>query len=176
MTNRWGNNANSDRFYSLGSNSLWTVTTTTKLKEAFPWKKSYDKPRQQIKKQKHYFANKCIYSQSYGFSSSSVWMWEFTTIKKAEHWRIDLNCGAGEDSWRVPWTVRRSNLSILKEINPEYLLENVMLKLKLQYFGHLMQRADQLEKTLMQGKVEGKRRRGGNRGQDGCMASLSQWT
>ena len=56
MTNRWGNNANSDRFYSLGSNSLWTVTTTTKLKEAFPWKKSYDKPRQQIKKQKHYFA------------------------------------------------------------------------------------------------------------------------
>ena len=69
---------------------------------------------------------------------------------------------------RVPWTVRRSNLSILKEINPEYLLENVMLKLKLQYFRHLMQIAKQLEKTLMQGQVEGKRRKGGNRGQDGA--------
>ena len=61
---------------------------------------------------------------------------------------------------RVPWTERRSNQSILKEINPEYLLEELMLKLKLQYFGLLMQRADSLEKTLMQGKIEGRRRRG----------------
>ena len=61
---------------------------------------------------------------------------------------------------RVPWTARRSNQSVLKEINPEYSLEGLMLKLKLQYFGHLIQRADSLEKTLMLGKVEGKRRRG----------------
>ena len=61
---------------------------------------------------------------------------------------------------RVPWTARRSNQSVLKEINPEYSLEELMLKLKLQYFGHLMRRADSLEKTLMLGKIEGKRRRG----------------
>ena len=70
-----------------------------------------------------------------------------------------LNCGVGEDS-RVPWTARRSNQSILKEIDPEYSLEGLMLKLKLQYFGQLMQRADSVEKTLMLGKVEGRRRRG----------------
>ena len=68
-----------------------------------------------------------------------------------------LNCGVGEDSLRVPWTARRSDQSILKEINPEYSLGGVILKLKLQYFGHLMQREDSLEKTLMLGKVEGKR-------------------
>jgi len=72
-----------------------------------------------------------------------------------------MNCGVGEDL-RVPWTARRSNQSILKEISPEYALEGLMLKLKLklQYFGHLMQRTDSLEKTLMLGKIEGRRRRG----------------
>ena len=86
------------------------------------------------------------------------------TIKKAEHQRIDafeLWC------WirllRVPWTARRSNQSILKEISPEFSLEELMLKLKLQYFGHLMQRTDSLEKTLMLGKIEGGRRRGWQR-------------
>ena len=73
-----------------------------------------------------------------------------------------LTCGVGEDL-RVPWTSRRSNQSILKEFNPEYSLEGLMLKLKLQYFGHLMQRANSLEKTLMLGKIEGKRRRGQQR-------------
>ena len=70
-----------------------------------------------------------------------------------------LNCGAREDL-RVPWTSRRSNQSVLKEINPEYSLEGLMLKLKLQYFGHLFQKADSLEKTLMLGKIEGRRKRG----------------
>ena len=74
-----------------------------------------------------------------------------------------LNCGVREDSLRLPWTARRSNQSILKEISPEYSLEGLMLKLKLQYFGHLMQRADSLKKTLMLGKVEGGRRRGQQR-------------
>ena len=73
-----------------------------------------------------------------------------------------LNCGVGEDSC-VPRTARRSNQSILKEIGPEYSLEGLMLKLKLQYFGHLMRRADLLEKTLMLGKIEGRRRRGRQR-------------
>ena len=73
-----------------------------------------------------------------------------------------LNCGPGEDL-RVPWTARRSNQSILKEINPEYSLEESMLKLKLQYFGHLMQRTDSLEKTLMLGKINSKRSRGQQR-------------
>ena len=69
---------------------------------------------------------------------------------------MPLNCGAGEDS-RIPWTARRSNQSVLKEVNPEYSLEGLMLKLKHQYFGHLMGRADLLEKTLMLGKIESKR-------------------
>ena len=73
------------------------------------------------------------------------------------------NCGAGEDSLRVPWTARRSNQSTLKEINPEYSLEGLMLKLKLQYFVHLMQRANSLEHTLMLEKIEGRRRRGQQR-------------
>ena len=69
-------------------------------------------------------------------------------------------CGAGEDSQESPWTARRSNQSILREINPEYSLEGLMLKMKLQYFGHLMQTADSLEKSLMLGKIEGRRKRG----------------
>ena len=73
-----------------------------------------------------------------------------------------LNCGVGENL-RVPWTARRSNQSILKEINPEYSLEGLMVKLKLQYFGHLMWRSDSFEKTLMLGKIEGRRRRGRQR-------------
>ena len=74
-----------------------------------------------------------------------------------------LNCGVREDSWRVPWTARKSNLSILKEISSEYSLEGLMLKLKLQYFGHLMRKANSVEKTLMLGKIEGRRRRGRQR-------------
>ena len=88
---------------------------------------------------------------------------ESWTIKKAEcKVLLLLNCGAGEDL-RVPWTSRRSNQSILKEINPEYSLEELVLKLKLQYFGQLVQRANSLEKTLMLGKIEGKRRKGQQR-------------
>ena len=86
---------------------------------------------------------------------------ESWTIKKAEHRRIDpFELWCWRRVLRVPWTARRSNQSILKEISPEYSLEGPMLKLKLQYFGHLMQRTDSLEKTLMLGKIEGGRRRG----------------
>ena len=86
---------------------------------------------------------------------------ESWTIKKAKHQRIDaFELWCWRRHLRVPWTARRSNQSILKEISHEYSLEGLMLKLKLQYFGHLMQRTDSLEKTLMPGKTEGRRRRG----------------
>ena len=125
-----------------------------------------------LKKQRHYFTNKGPSSQSYGFSSSQVQMWELD-IKKAEHLRIDaFELWCWRRFLRVPWTARRSNQSILKETNPEYSLEGLMLKLKLQYFGHLMWRTDSFEKTLMLGKIEGRRRRGW----DGWMASPTQWT
>ena len=95
--------------------------------------------------------------------------WESWTIKKAEHWRIDaFELWCWRRLLRVPWTVGRSNQSILKKISPEYSLEGLMLKLKLQYFSHLMRRTDSLEKTLMLGKIEGRRRRG-PQGWDGCM-------
>ena len=86
------------------------------------------------------------------------------TVKKAECWRIDaFELGCWRRLWRVPWTSRRSNQSILKEISPGISLEGMMLKLKLQYFGHLMQRVDSLEKTLMLGGIGGRRRRGWQR-------------
>ena len=129
-----------------------------KLKD--PWKESYDKPRQHIQKQSHHFANKCQYSKSYGFSSSHVWMWE---MDHKEGWETKNWCFrivVLRVSWRVP---RRSKQSVLKEINTEYSLEGLMLKLKLQYFGYQLRRANSLEKTLMLGKIEGKRRRGRQR-------------
>ena len=102
------------------------------------WKKSYDEPRQHIKKQRYYFANKDLSSQGYGFSSSHVWMWELDykeswTPKNWCFWTVVLR-----RLLRVPWTAKRSNQSILKEISLEYSLEGLMLKLKPQYFGHLM--------------------------------------
>ena len=90
--------------------------------------------------------------------------YESWTVKKAEHQRIDaFELWCWRRLLRVPWTARRSNQSILKEISPEISLEGMMLKLKLQYFGHLMQRVDSLEKTLMQGRVGGRRKRGRQR-------------
>ena len=86
---------------------------------------------------------------------------EIWTIKKVEHQRFDaFELWCLKRLLRIPWTAKRSNQSILKEVSPEYSLDGLMLKLKLQYFGHLMRRSDSLEKTLMQGKTEGKRRRG----------------
>ena len=119
------------------------------------------KPTQHIKKQRHHFAIKGPYSQSDGSSSNYVYGCENWTIKKAEHRRIkafELQCW--RKLLRVPWTARRSNQSILKEINPEYSLEGLILKLKLEYFDHLMGTADSLEKILMLGNTEGRRRRG----------------
>ena len=162
MSNRWGNSWNSGWLYSGGSKSLQMVIAAMKLKDT-PWKESYDQPRQHIKKQRHYLANKGPFSQSYVFSSSHVWMWELN-YKEIEHQRIDaFELWCWRRLLRVPWTARRSSQSILKEISPECSLEGLMLKLKLQYFGHLIQRTDSFEKVLMLGKIEGRRRRGQQR-------------
>ena len=143
-----------------------------------PWKKSYDQPIQHIKKQRHYFTNKGLSGQSYGFSSSHVWMWE---LDSKESWAPKNWCFwtvVLEKTLRVSWTARRSNQSILKEISPEYSLEGLMLKLKLQYFGHLMQRIDS-------SSIDWKRLwcwerlKAGGEGDDtldGWMASLTRWT
>ena len=97
------------------------------------------------------------------------------TIKKAEHWRTDaFELWCWRRLLRVPWTAKRSNQSTLKEINPEYPLERLMLKLKLQFFGHLMWRADSLEKTLMLGKIEGRRRRARERMR--WLDAITNWT
>ena len=128
-----------------------------------PWKESYSKPRQHIKKQRHYFAHKGPQSQSYGFSSSHVWMWE---LDHKDGWEPKNWCFCTvvlEKILESPVDTTRSNQSILKEINPEYSLEGLMLKLKLQYLGHLMQRVDSLQKTLMLGKIEGRKRNGWQR-------------
>ena len=127
------------------------------IKTLAPWKKSYDQPRQHIKKQRHYFANKGLSSQSFHFSSSHIWMWE---LDHKESWarRIDAFALWCWRLLRVPWITRRFNQSILKEISPEYSLEELMLKLKLQYFGHLMWRTDSSETTLMLGMIESGRR------------------
>ena len=142
--------------------SLQMVIAAMKLKDAYSWKESYDQPRQHIEKQRHYFANKGLSSQGYGFSSGHIWMWVGLWRKLSTEELMLLNCG-----WRrllrVPWTARRSNRFILKEISPGCSLEGLMLKLKLQYFGHLMWRADSLEKTLMLGGIGGRRRRGRQR-------------
>ena len=138
-----------------------------------PWKKSYDKPRQHIKKQRHYFANKGSHCQSYGFSSSHVQSWR---VRKAERWRIDaFELWCWRRLLRVSWTARKSNQSILKEISPGCSLEGLMLKLKLQYFGQLF--SEELTHWKRPCCWEGLEAGGGgdDRGWDGRMASLTQW-
>ena len=128
-----------------------------------PRKESYDQPRQHIKKWRHYFANKGLSSQGYGFSSTHVWMWK---LDYKESWALKNWC-----FWTVvlkktlesPLDSRRSNQSIPKEISPECSLEGLMLKLKVQSFGHLMWRTDSFEKTLMLGGIRGRRRSGRQR-------------
>ena len=142
--------------------SLQMVTAAMKLKDSL-WKESYDQPRQHIQKQRHYFANEVCLVKAMVFPVV-VYGCENWTIKKAEWQRIDaFELWCWRRLLRVPWTARKSNQSILKEISPGISLEGMMLKLKLQYFGHLMRRVDSLEKTLMLGGIGGRRRRGRQR-------------
>ena len=139
--------------------SLQMVTAAMTLKDT-PWKESYDEPRQHIKKQRHYFVNKGPSSQGYGFSRSHVWMWE---LHYKESW-------APKNWWFWSVVLEKTLESLLdcKEIQPVHpkgdqswvFMEGLMLNLKLQYFGHLMQRVDSLEKTVMLEGIGGRRRRG----------------
>ena len=139
--------------------SLQMVTAAMKLKDACSLKKSYDQLRQHIKKQRHYFANKGHLVKAMVFPVV-LCGFESWTIKKAECQRIDaFELWCWRRLLRVPWTDRRSNQSILKKISPEYSLEGLMLKLKLQSFGHLVLRNESFEKTLTLGKIEVRRRR-----------------
>ena len=124
-----------------------------------PWKKSSDKPRWHIKKQRHYFANKGLWSQDYGSFTSHVWMWDLDhkegwAPKTGRFWTVML-----EKTLESPLDCREIKPVSLQEINAEYSLEGLMVKEKLQYFGHLMGRADSLEYTLMLENIEGRRRR-----------------
>ena len=126
-----------------------------KLKTLTSWKESYDQPRQHIKKQRLYFVNKGLSSQGYGLSSGHVWMWE---LDYEEGWAPKNRC-----FWTVVLEKTLESPLDCKEISPGCSLEGLMLKLKLQYFGHLMWRVDSLEKTLMLGGIVGRRRRGWQR-------------
>ena len=126
------------------------------------WEKSYNKPRQCIEKKKHHFANKGPYSQSYGFSGSHVQMWE---LDHKESWMMKNWCfrvAVLEKTLESPLDSKINSLNS-KDFYPEYSLEGLMLKLKLQYFGHLMRRADSLEKTLMLEAIDGRSRSGWQR-------------
>ena len=121
-----------------------------------PWKKSYDQPRQHIEKQRDITLPTKVHLVEVMVFPVVMYGGERWTTKKAKCQSIDyFELWCWRRLLRVPWTARRSNQSILKESSPEYSLEGLMLKLKLQYFGHLMQRAVSLEKTLMLGKIEG---------------------
>ena len=125
--------------------------------------KLYDQPRQHIKKQGHHFADKDPYSQSYGFSRSQILMWK---LDQKEGWAPKNRCFwtvVLEKTLESPLDCKEIQPVVRKQINPEYSLEGLLLKLKLRYFGHLMGRADSLEKALMLGKIEGRRRRGWQR-------------
>ena len=127
-----------------------------------PWKESYDQPRQCIKNQRHYLPTKVCLVKAMVFPVV-MYGCESCTIKKAEHGSTDASAlWCWRRLLRVPWTARRSNQSILK-ISPGISLEGMVLKLKLQYFGHLVRKADSLEKTLMLGGIGGRRRRGRQR-------------
>ena len=160
-------------FFSWAPKSQQMVTAAMKLKDGCSWKKSYDKSRQCIEKQRHYLENKGLSSQSYGFSSSHVWMCELG-VKKAECRRTDaFALWCWRRLLRVPWTARRSNQSILKEINPKYSLEKLMLKLKRQYFGTWCEELTHWKRSWFWERL--RTGEGGGRGWDGWMALLIQW-
>ena len=160
MANRWGNNGNSDRIYFLGLQNHFRCDCSHEIKRHLPLgRKAMTNLDSILKSRDITFLTKVHLVKAIVFPAV-MYGCESWTIKKAENQRIDafeLYC------WRrllrVPWTARRSNQSILKEISPEHPLEGLLLKPKLQNFGHLMQRNDSSEKTTMLGKIKGKRRR-----------------
>ena len=173
MANRWGESKNSDIF-SWFSKSLWAVTATTKLKHTCSLEEKLWKTETVLESGDITLPTKAhiVKAVTYPVVINRHESW---IIKNFEHWRTDaFELWCWRRLLRVPWTARRSKPSILKEIDPEYSLEGLMLKLRLQYFCHLRWRADSLVKTLMLGKIEGKRRRGwqGMRCLDGFIDSM----
>ena len=157
MANRWGNN---DLLYFLGvqNHSDWWLQSQN-LKTLVPWKKTYDKPRQHIKSRDTTLLTRVHLVKVMVFPVSHVWMWklDYKESQAPKNWCFWT--AVLEKTLESPWTERRSNQSILKEISPGCSLEGLMLQLKCQYFGHMMWRADLFEKILMLGKIEGGRRR-----------------
>ena len=176
MSNRWGKCGNSVRFHFLGLQYQcgWWLQPWNQ-KTLVPWKKAMTNLDSVLKSRDITLPTKIHIVQAMVFLVV-MYGCESWTIKKIERQRIDaFELCCWRRPLRVPWTARRSNQSILKEINPEYSLEGLVLKLKLQYFGHLMHRTDSLEKTLILGKIEGRRRRGWQR-MRWLDAITTQWT
>ena len=155
MANRWGNSENSERLFWGGSK----ITASIKLRHWLLGRKVMTNLDSILKSRDINFPTKVHLVKAMVFPVV-MYGCESWTIKKTEHWRINaFELWCWRRLLRVHWTAKRSNQSILKEISPEYSLEGLMLKLKLQYFGHLMWRTNSLEKTLMLGKIEGRRRK-----------------
>ena len=150
-----------DYFSGLQNHCRWWLQPWNQ-KMLTPWKESYDQPRQHIKKQRYYFVNKGPSSQGYGFSSGHVWMWELdhkkSWVQKWYFWTVIL-----EKTLETPLDCKEIQPVHSKGDQSWVCIGRLMLKLKLQYFGHLMWRADSFKKTLMLGKIEGRRRRGRRR-------------
>ena len=176
MANTWGNSGNSVKLYFGGSKITADGDWSHEMKRHLLLGRKVMTNLDRILKSRDITLPTKVCRVKAMVLPVGMYGCESWTIKKAESWRLDafeLWC------WRrllgVPWTARRSNQFILKEISPEYSLEGLMLKLKLQYFCHPMWRADSFEKTLLLGKIEGRRRRD-DRGWDGWMTSLTQCT
>ena len=161
MANRWGKSGSKDTFYILGSKITADGDCSHEIKRRLLLGRKVMTNLDSTFKSRDITLSTKVHLVKTMVFPVLMYGCESWTIKKAEHRRID----AFELLLRVPWTARRSNQSVLKEINPEYSLEGLMLKLKLQYFGHLMWRVSSWEKTLMLGKIEGKGE-GGDRGWD----------
>ena len=157
-------NGNSDRLYLLGlQNHCGHWLEPWNLKMLAPWKKSYNKSRQHIKNQRHHFVDKCPYGQSYNFSSSQAWMWE---LDHREGWALKNWCFQTvvlEKTLENPLNSKEIQPVNPKGNQPWIFTGRTMLKLKSEFFGHVMWRANSLEKMLMLGKIEGRRRRGRQR-------------
>ena len=164
MANRWVDNGNSDRLIFLGSKIIADVDCRHEIKSCFFLGRKTMTNLDNILKSRDIILLTKVHLVKAMVFPVVMYGCESWTIEKAEHGRkMLLNCSVGEDSWESHGTARRSNQSILKENNPAYSLEGLMLKLKLQHFSLLMWRTDSLEKTLVMGKIEGRRRRGQQR-------------
>ena len=176
MANRWENSANSRNFIFLGSKITADDDYSHEIKRCLLLGKKVMTNLDSIVKSRDITLPTKVCIVKAMVFPVVMYGCESCTIKKAERQRTDaFELWCWRRLLRVPWTARRSNQSIIKENNPEYSLEGLTLKLKLQYFGHLNRRADSVEKTLMLGKTEGRRRRGQQRW-DGWMVSQTQWT